>query len=40
VAALEIILRANGYPVEFGKGVAAVENVYSEVAVAPQAVHA
>jgi aspartate aminotransferase-like enzyme len=40
VAGLEIILRANGYPVEFGTGVAAVENLYSEVAVAPQAVHA
>ena len=40
IAGLEIILHANGYPVEFGKGVAAVENVYSEVAVAPQAVHA
>ncbi len=40
VAELEIILHANGYPVEFGAGVAAVQNVYSEVAVAPQAVHA
>jgi len=40
IAELEIILHANGYPVEFGTGVAAVENVYSEVAVAPQAVHA
>jgi aspartate aminotransferase-like enzyme len=40
IAELEIILRANGYPVEFGTGVAAVQNVYSEVAVAPQAVHA
>jgi len=39
VAELEIILQANGYPVEFGTGVAAVQNVYSEVAVA-QAVHA
>jgi aspartate aminotransferase-like enzyme len=39
-AGLEIILHANGYPVQFGKGVAAVENVYSEVAVAPQTVHA
>ena len=36
VAELEIILHANGYPVEFGTGVAAVQNVYSEVAVAPQ----
>jgi len=40
VAELEIILHANGYPVEFGAGVAAVQNVYSEVAVTPQAVHA
>lgn len=39
-AGLEIILHANGYPVEFGKGVAAIEKIYSEVAVAPQAVHA
>src|SRR5580700_2139324 len=40
VAELEIILHANGYPVQFGTGVAAVQNVYSEVAVARQAVHA
>jgi len=40
VAELEIILQANGYPVEFGTGVAAVQNLYSEVAVAQQAVHA
>ena len=40
VAELEIILQANGFPVEFGTGVAAVQNVYSEVAVAQQAVHA
>jgi aspartate aminotransferase-like enzyme len=40
VAELEIILHANGYPVEFGRGVAAVQNVYSEVAVAPQTVNA
>jgi len=40
IAELEIILHANGYPVEFGTGVAAVQNVYSEVAVAQQAVHA
>ena len=32
VAQLEIILAANGVPVEFGKGVAAVQNVYAEVA--------
>ena len=40
VAELEIILQANGYPVQFGTGVAAVQNVYSEVAVAPQTVGA
>ena len=40
IAELEIILHANGYPVEFGSGVAAVQNIYNEVAVAPQAVHA
>jgi aspartate aminotransferase-like enzyme len=40
IAELEIILHANGYPVQFGTGVAAVQNVYSEVAVAPQTVHA
>jgi aspartate aminotransferase-like enzyme len=40
IAELEIILQANGIPVEFGKGVAAVQHVYSEVAVAPQTVHA
>jgi aspartate aminotransferase-like enzyme len=36
VAELEIILHANGYPVKFGTGVAAVEEVYTEAAVAPQ----
>src|SRR5580700_189636 len=40
VAGLEIILQANGYPVQFGKGVAAVQELYCEVAVAQQAVHA
>jgi len=34
VAELEIILAANGYPVKFGSGVAAVQNVYAELAVA------
>jgi aspartate aminotransferase-like enzyme len=33
IAALEIILDANGYPVKFGSGVAAVQRVYAEVAV-------
>jgi aspartate aminotransferase-like enzyme len=32
IAQLELILAANGHPVEFGKGVAAVQNVYAEVA--------
>lgn len=32
VAALEIILASNGVPVEFGKGVAAVQKVYMEAA--------
>jgi aspartate aminotransferase-like enzyme len=39
VAALELILSANGYPVEFGRGVAAVQKVYAEVAL-PTAVKA
>ncbi len=33
IAGLELILHANGYPVEFGKGVAAVERIYAEVAI-------
>ncbi len=33
VAALEIILHANGHAVKFGSGVAAVQKVYAEVAV-------
>jgi aspartate aminotransferase-like enzyme len=33
VAELEIILMANGHPVKFGSGVAAVQNVYAELAV-------
>ena len=40
IAALEIILRANGHPVHFGAGVAAAQEVYAEVAVAPQPVTA
>jgi len=32
IAELEIILAANGHPVRFGSGVAAVQNVYAEVA--------
>jgi aspartate aminotransferase-like enzyme len=30
VAALELILSANGHPVAFGSGVAAVQKVYAE----------
>jgi len=37
IAGLEIILQANGYPVKLGAGVAAVENIYDEVAVAQHA---
>jgi len=33
VAGLEIILHANGYPLKFGSGVAAVEQVYADAAV-------
>jgi len=32
VAELEIILAANGHPVKFGTGVAAVQKVYVEAA--------
>ena len=32
IAALEIILAANGHPVQFGTGVAAVQTVYAEAA--------
>ena len=40
MAELEIILGAQGIPVEYGKGVAAVQRVYADVAVAKEAVHA
>ena len=39
IAALEIILHANGHPVVFGSGVAAVQRVYAEAAL-PQPVKA
>jgi aspartate aminotransferase-like enzyme len=39
IAGLEIILQANGHPVEFGRGVARVEQIYAECAV-PQMVTA
>jgi aspartate aminotransferase-like enzyme len=35
VAQLELILAANGQEVEFGKGVAAVQQVYAEMAGVP-----
>ncbi|HYL75432.1 MAG TPA: alanine--glyoxylate aminotransferase family protein [Bryobacteraceae bacterium] len=37
IAELEIILAANGVPVKFGTGVAAVQNAYAEVALAKEA---
>jgi aspartate aminotransferase-like enzyme len=40
VAGLEVILAANGYSVKFGTGVAAVQDVYADVAVAKEAVTA
>jgi aspartate aminotransferase-like enzyme len=36
VAALEIILKANGYPVTYGTGVRAVQEVYERAAVLPK----
>src|SRR5580692_6185057 len=36
MAELEIILAANGFPVKFGTGVAAVQNVYAEAALAKE----
>ena len=36
IAELEIILAANGVPVKFGTGVAAVQNVYADVALAKE----
>lgn len=40
IAGLEIILNANGFPVTYGTGVAAVQEIYEQVAVQPQAVNA
>ncbi len=40
IAGLEIILNANGFPVKYGTGVAAVEEIYEAAAVKPQPVHA
>src|SRR5260370_1147285 len=39
IAGLGIILEANGHPVRFGSGVAAVQRVYMDAAVAKVAVH-
>src|SRR5438445_3742360 len=36
IAELEIILAAQGFPVKFGTGVAAVQNVYADVALAKE----
>ena len=38
IAGLEIILEANGHPVKFGSGVAAVQRVYADVAMPKAAV--
>jgi aspartate aminotransferase-like enzyme len=40
IAELEIILAAQGVPVKFGTGVAAVQNVYADVALAKETVSA
>ena len=40
IAGLEIILNANGFPVKYGTGVAAVEEIYEQAAVKPERVHA
>jgi aspartate aminotransferase-like enzyme len=40
IAGLEIILNANGFPVKYGAGVAAVQNVYAEAALPKVAVTA
>ena len=40
IAELEIILAANGVPVKFGTGVAAVQNVYADAALAKETVTA
>jgi len=39
IAGLELLLQQNGHPVELGKGVAAVQKLYAEVAM-PQPVTA
>jgi aspartate aminotransferase-like enzyme len=39
IAALEVVLAANGFPVKYGTGVAAVQEVYAEAAGVREAVH-
>ena len=38
IAELEIILAANGFPVKFGTGVAAIQNAYADVALSKETV--
>jgi aspartate aminotransferase-like enzyme len=40
IGSLEIVLNANGYPVKYGTGVAAVQEVYAEAALAKETVGA
>lgn len=40
IAGLEVILNANGFPVKYGTGVAAVQEIYERAAVKLQPVHA
>jgi aspartate aminotransferase-like enzyme len=40
IAGLEIILNANGYPVKYGSGVAAVQQVYEAAALKPETANA
>lgn len=40
IGALEVILNANGFPVPYGKGVAAAQTIYAEAAFAKEAVGA
>jgi len=40
IAGLEVVLNANGFPVKYGTGVAAVEEVYAQAALEPAAVSA
>src|SRR5881394_3701071 len=40
IAGLEIILNANGHPVKYGSGVAAVQEIYAQAALKPETVTA